>query len=352
MGRLLGGGRAPEGSPRRRTAGDAVQGGGDLRRELGQRRHHRVRDARNGGLWRVSAAGGAPEALTTLQPGEYSHRLPHMLPGGRAVIFTISKGAKPWDDTQIVVRSLATGQQTVLVTGGADGRYVSTGHLVYVRLGTLMAVPFDARRLVVTGDARGLVDGVMQAANRDLSDMDNTLAAQFTVSETGALVYVDGWCHACAESHAGVGGSAGHEPGAPCAAAPVSQATRVARRPARGRLHPGGYRSDVELRHRARRAQRGDRRRAKRLRHFFAGRETDRLPIRRGGGRGQPLLEGRRRQRGRGTPHDECAQPDTRLVVARRVDARSLSKRETPRPSSSFSSTSGRCRSRIARLVR
>ena len=27
--------------------------------------------ARNGGLWRVSAAGGTPEALTTLQPGEY-----------------------------------------------------------------------------------------------------------------------------------------------------------------------------------------------------------------------------------------------------------------------------------------
>jgi len=147
---------------------------------------------RNEGLWRVSAAGGAPEALTTLQPGEYSHRLPHVLPGGRAVIFTISKGAHKWDDTQIVVRSLATGQQTVLVTGGADGRYVSTGHLVYLRLGTLMAVPFDARRLVATGAARGLVDGVMQAANRDLSDMENTLAAQFTVAETGALVYVTG----------------------------------------------------------------------------------------------------------------------------------------------------------------
>ena len=66
--------------------------------------------ARNGGLWRVSAAGGTPEALTTLQPGEFSHRLPHMLPGGHAVIFTISKAANRWDDTQVVVRSLATGE--------------------------------------------------------------------------------------------------------------------------------------------------------------------------------------------------------------------------------------------------
>ena len=154
---------------------------------------------RNGGLWRVSAAGGMPEVLTTLQPGEYSHRLPHMLPGGNAVIFTISKAANRWDTTQIVVRSLATGEQTVLVTGGTDGRYVSTGHLVYVRLGTLMAVPFDPVRLIVTGGATGLVDGVMQAANRNLSDMENTLAAQFTVSDTGALAYVTGGAVAAAD---------------------------------------------------------------------------------------------------------------------------------------------------------
>jgi serine/threonine-protein kinase len=148
--------------------------------------------ARNGGLWRVAAAGGTPEVLTTPQGGEYSHRLPHILPGGRAVIFTISKGAQRWDDTQIVVRSLTTGQQSVLVDGGADGRYVPTGHLIYLRLGTLMAAPFDLERLAVTGGATGLIDDVMQSANRNLSDMENTLAGQFAVSEAGALVYATG----------------------------------------------------------------------------------------------------------------------------------------------------------------
>ncbi len=39
----------------------------------------------------------------------------------------------------------------------------------------------------------------MQAANRNLSDMDNTLAAQFTVSDTGALVYVTGGAVPAAE---------------------------------------------------------------------------------------------------------------------------------------------------------
>jgi serine/threonine-protein kinase len=154
---------------------------------------------RNGGLWRVSAAGGAPEPLTTPQPGEYSHRLPYILPGSRAVIFTILKGPNLWDNTQIVVRSLETGTQTVLVTGGADGRYLSTGHLVYVRLGTLMAVPFDPGRLAVTGGATGVIDGVMQAADRNASYMANTLAGQFTVSDAGALVYLTGGAVAARE---------------------------------------------------------------------------------------------------------------------------------------------------------
>ena len=147
---------------------------------------------RNGGLWRVPSTGGTPEALTSVQPGEYSHRLPHVLPGGRAVIFTVLKGPNLWNDAQIVVRSLQTGTETILVTGGADGRYVSTGHLIYVRLGTLMAVPFDPVRLGVTGGATGVIDGVMQAADQYASYMANTGAGQFTVSDTGALVYLTG----------------------------------------------------------------------------------------------------------------------------------------------------------------
>ena len=156
-------------------------------------------EQRNGGLRRVSAAGGTPESLTTPRAGEYSHRLPHILPGSRAVIFTILKSPTLWDDTQIVVRSLDSGQQTILVTGGSDGRYVSTGHLVYVRLGTLMAVPFDPVRLAVTGGATGVIDGVMQAADRNASYMANTMAGQFTASDTGALVYLTGGAVAAAD---------------------------------------------------------------------------------------------------------------------------------------------------------
>jgi serine/threonine-protein kinase len=99
-----------------------------------------------GGLWKVSADGGTPTAITKLpaDSGEVSHRLPHFLPDGRTVLFTVTKRGFPsWDDTLIVAQSLATGDRKVLIEGGADARFVSTGHLVYLRTGTLMAVPFD-----------------------------------------------------------------------------------------------------------------------------------------------------------------------------------------------------------------
>src|SRR5262245_43377966 len=69
-----------------------------------------------GGLWRVADAGGTPETLTSPDPanGELSHRLPHVLPDGRAVIFTIQRSSGGWDDTQVAVRSLLSGEQKLL----------------------------------------------------------------------------------------------------------------------------------------------------------------------------------------------------------------------------------------------
>ena len=205
-----------------------------------------------------------------------------MLRGGHAVIFTISKGARLWDDAQIVVRSLATGVQTLLVEGGADGRYVSTGHLVYVRLGTLMALPFDPVRLSVTGDATALMDGVMQAANRNSNDMENTLAAQFTVSDTGALVYVTGGTVPAAERSLAWVDRQGTRQALPAPPRPYfnprlsSDGQHVAVFTEAGIRQIWSY--DI-----ARGAQRGHRGRAERVRHFHPRRETDRLPLGRRG---------------------------------------------------------------------
>ena len=102
------------------------------------------------GLWRVSASSGEPEQLTTLdaQRGGINHRWPHILPGGRAVLFTIWGGGI--DNSRIAVLNLDTGEQRVLVPGGSYPRYSPTGHLVYGVSGTLRAVAFDLDRLEVT----------------------------------------------------------------------------------------------------------------------------------------------------------------------------------------------------------
>jgi serine/threonine-protein kinase len=145
-----------------------------------------------GGLWAVSASGGKPTVITKLQSDEYSHRLPQFLPDGKAIVFTSTKEPFPtWEDTRVVVQSLTTGAQKVLIEGGADARYISTGHLIYMRRGTLMAVPFDADRLELSGSSVGLVAEVMQAANIQPIQIDSG-AGQFAVSNAGSLAYVTG----------------------------------------------------------------------------------------------------------------------------------------------------------------
>ena len=146
------------------------------------------------GLWRVPAAGGTPRALARPDPekGELKYLLPQVLPGGGGILFTVTHTPLPtWEDTEIVVQSLATGQRTVLVQGGADGRYLPSGHLLYVRRGTLMAAPFNLERLEVTAGAVALIDDVMQSGNTP-SELAESGAGQFSVSQSGSLLYVPG----------------------------------------------------------------------------------------------------------------------------------------------------------------
>ena len=88
-----------------------------------------------------------------------------MLPGSHAVLFTVTYSEFPqWDATDIAVQSLRTGERKILIKGGADARYVPTGHLVYMRTGTLMAVPFNLDKLELTGSPVAVIADVMQAS--------------------------------------------------------------------------------------------------------------------------------------------------------------------------------------------
>ena len=96
------------------------------------------------GLSRVSAEGGRLEELTRPDParGERAHRWPQLLPGGRAVLFTVDYEGND-EDATVEALSLQTGKRHLLVRGGAFARFLADGHLLFARAGRLFAVRFD-----------------------------------------------------------------------------------------------------------------------------------------------------------------------------------------------------------------
>ena len=134
------------------------------------------------GLFRVSASGGTPSAITTPDPsqGEITHRWPEFLPGAKAALFTIWKGSS--ETSRIAVLSLETGEHRGLVEGASFARYSPTGHVVYAREGKLEAAPFDLERLEFTGLPTPLF--------LEVRTLDTFGTAHFSVSRDGSLAYI------------------------------------------------------------------------------------------------------------------------------------------------------------------
>ena len=131
---------------------------------------------------------------------------PHVLPGGTHVLFTLASGSSPdrWERAHVIVQSLISPEPKTLIEGGSDGRYVPTGHLVYALSGKLFAVAFDLQRLELTrrpgADCRGIRRssgstsgiGVVVTPGIRLATTPGAGEAEFSISETGTLVYVAG----------------------------------------------------------------------------------------------------------------------------------------------------------------
>jgi serine/threonine-protein kinase len=136
-------------------------------------------------LHRVSAKGGTAAPISSLDGTlrERSHRWPDILPGGKAMLFSIAyEVGNPLDDASIGVLDLSTGKHKTIIKGGSFPRYVPTGHLVYARSGALIAVPFDEQRLEVTGPP--------VTVQEDLRTTVVNGRAQFSFSNKGDFVYI------------------------------------------------------------------------------------------------------------------------------------------------------------------
>ena len=134
------------------------------------------------GLSRVAAAGGTPTLATTLDTtgGERRHEYPFFLPDGRHFLY-----AAAGDPTSgIYVGSLDSPERIRLLDSFANAQYAS-GFLVFPHAGALMAQPFDATRLALSGEAMPVAENPAFP----LSVPPTAALAAFVVSNTGVLVY-------------------------------------------------------------------------------------------------------------------------------------------------------------------
>jgi eukaryotic-like serine/threonine-protein kinase len=131
-------------------------------------------------LSRVSSSGGNKNVL--LSKWQDRSFYPEFLPGGKAVMFSVKTPYNP-DYGEIAVLSLETGERHVVIKGGTNARYATSGHIVFARAGAILAAPFDLTRMEVTGPAVTLIEGIR---------IEEWGAAQFALSQEGTLVYVKG----------------------------------------------------------------------------------------------------------------------------------------------------------------
>jgi len=135
------------------------------------------------GLSRVPASGGKAEAVNRPDDKErkYWQWWPEALPSGD-ILFTESSGEGP-GEASIAVVSLKTGKCKTVVEKGEYAHYAPGGRIVYLQNGVLLAVPFDERKLEVTGPTEPVLEGVQYTP---LS------YAQFAIAANGTLAYIPG----------------------------------------------------------------------------------------------------------------------------------------------------------------
>jgi Tol biopolymer transport system component len=133
-------------------------------------------------LQRVSSAGGVPTTATALGQGEAIHMRPFFLPDGKHFLYRASTGP---GGGPIYVGSLNSAERKLLLNADSSNVFYSQGYLLFLRETTLMAQPFDAQRLVLTGDAFPIAENIRNTATTNPTGV-------FSVSQNEVLVYQTG----------------------------------------------------------------------------------------------------------------------------------------------------------------
>ncbi len=141
------------------------------------------------GLYRVQASGGEATPVTALERSrqEISHRFPYFLPGGRKFLYYLRSGQP--DKTGIYAQELSSKDGKRILASESMAVHVAprdgaAGYLLFTRQRTLLAQPFDADRLELSGEPTPLAEGTPTSFF--------VAYRPFTVSANGILAYRTG----------------------------------------------------------------------------------------------------------------------------------------------------------------
>lgn len=140
----------------------------------------------NVGLYRVLSSGGTPTPISKpdTSRGETSHRWPTFLPDGKHYLYLASNFSGLKGVNAIFVGSLDSSEKRFIVEANANAAYASPGYLLFYRDKTLLAQPFDLKRLALTGEATTILP--------EIQFLPQVKKAVFAVSDHGVLVAQSG----------------------------------------------------------------------------------------------------------------------------------------------------------------
>ncbi len=147
------------------------------------------------GLFRIDAADGVPERLTTVDAGRgESHRFPVFLPDGRRFLY-LSVTTIPSEERRVCLATI-DGREAPACFASVDSQAVlaRSGHLLFVRGTTLLAQRFDGDPLRLAGDPIPVADGVVPAPTNRKAPMSvggDVLAFRRAPAVSDRLVWVD-----------------------------------------------------------------------------------------------------------------------------------------------------------------
>ena len=131
-------------------------------------------------LSRVSSAGGETVPVTKLMPGQTRQGSPSFLPDGRHFLY-FAQGSSA-EISGVFLGSLDSADGQRLVAADSPAVYAPPGYVLFIREGTLLAQPFDARKLQLNGEPVGVAEQVGFDGGR----------GAFSVSDAGILEYRTG----------------------------------------------------------------------------------------------------------------------------------------------------------------